>query len=201
MDRSDIKQLLAELDSEARVKGSNSREIADKYRTVLEAAYELNDFPVLSGLEEAWKFLESQYEVVDRNDPPSQSPLEDFTYYIEGGFYPPPEVLLSVNQAIQTYFTLSGDISLDEAFFGQKHNKWKSSAYLKTATFRYFMFHKLFVQFSKPDDSLEDIAEAYLADELFGGTTPSEAFGHAEDVESFLRGYRRWKEKRKEDKQ
>lgn len=78
-------------------------------------------YPVLESLELRWRELEHRFSDSDkREDLPTTSdhPLSALFYFVEMGFYPPPELLLALLDAWEIYIAGSGEISLDEAFFG-----------------------------------------------------------------------------------
>lgn len=164
----------------------------DAIRNALEKAYVAGDYPVLNGLEESWKILEDDYQVIDRSNHPSSNPLGSFTYYVDFGFYPPPEIMLALCKCFERYERAEGDLSLDEAFFGHKHKKRKSLAYKEGKKQKYFVFHSLWASGMRRRvdgdlNSLEKLAEDYL-----GSVFAVRDWEDDMDVDSFLRGYRRW---------
>jgi hypothetical protein len=171
----------------------------DVIRNALEKAYVADDYPVLNGLEESWKILEDDYQVIDRSDHPSSNPLSSFIYYVDLGFYPPPEIMLALCVCFERYIEAEGDLSLDEAFFGHKHKKRKSHAYREGKLYKYFLFHKLWASGMRRRvdgdlNSLEKLAEDYL-----GSLFANKDWEDDMDVDSFLRGYRRWVKEMKSD--
>ena len=177
----------------------NTAERAVRWRELLEDE-RLQDYPVMAGLEESWQLLSSMYgedpvhggALIKRAERADCSPLRTLLYYLDAGFYPPPEFLLAVSACVRKYFAAGGDISLDEAFFGKPHKKYGSAADEQCRRDRYIgfqLFCKLDEGPEKPKRSLSQLAEDYLLIEVQGA--------EAMDVESFLRGYRRWKEMEK----
>lgn len=82
------------------------------------------DYPVLSSLEYLWSVIEPEQRVVDRKDVRvADSPLAALMYFIECGFYPPPELLLGLLDTWEAYMGMGGDIDLEEAFFGKPIRK------------------------------------------------------------------------------
>ena len=164
----------------------------DGIRNALEKAHEADGYPSLTNLEQSWKILEEHYQVIDRSDHPSSNPLYSLTYYVDLGFYPPPEIMLALYQCFDRYINAEGDLSLDEAFFCHKHKKRKSLAYKEAKLSKYFVFHKLWanglrLRGDSGLNSLEKIAEDYL-----GSLFANRDWEDDMDVDSFLRGYRRW---------
>jgi hypothetical protein len=182
---------------------SNTNDRAYEIRKVLENP-EAKQCSPLHGLEEIWEVLTEHYgyysgkPVVSRVENPdltASSPMENFCFHIDGGFYPPPEVMLTIYMCFEKYLTSGGDTSLDEAFFGKPHKKHESHAGQRSKKSKYFAFHKLYVELrqghleatGQPKESLEELAEAYFSSMLYTGDTDI-------DIDTYLRGYRRWKE-------
>jgi hypothetical protein len=85
-----------------------------------------DNYPVLEGLESSWQLLDSMYQgVIKRanDDRCADTPLAAFFYYVDMGFYPPPELLLALHDSYRVYAASRGDISLEEAFFGPPRRK------------------------------------------------------------------------------
>src|SRR5262245_54417511 len=64
------------------------------------------EYPVLNGLESSWKVLDQHYGgIIERasDHKVSATPLDAFFYYIDSGFYPPPELLFALHDAYQMY--------------------------------------------------------------------------------------------------
>ena len=139
----------------------------------------------LKKLEQLWTKMEPDFKPFNREVSVADNPISEFTYYVEMGKYPPPEIMVELMEAFLKYFESDGDISLEEAFFGSPHSKRKSISYKQN----YFLRHADFEVFIFEGDfcSLNDAAEKFLADR------PEET-----DQDSFLRDYRRWKSKRKD---
>lgn len=176
----------------------NSNLVVDKLREQLKSAYAHDDYPILSSLEGSWEILSDHYEVIDREKHPSKSPVESFEYYIEMGFYPPPEIMLFIKEAIELYYHSKGKLSLDEAFFGEAHRKKGSPSFRKGKYFKYssIEFSAGFIQ-KKEDVSFESAMEKALEEKgmlgkIYLGIDPDTDFA------SFMRGYRRWKAEQRE---
>lgn len=179
----------------------NTSERAYEIRMLLENP-EVDDYPVLSSIEEAWQFLVNHHypeyngrPLISRVELSDIPPLDNFEYHVEMGFYPPPEIMMAIQLCFHKYLASGGDISLDEAFFGTAHKKRDSYAYQKNHKWKFGIFHNLYVvlrqrsleKSGEPCKSMEALAEEYLTD-LFSSVE------HAGiDIDTFLRGYRRWK--------
>lgn len=181
----------------------NSNENVDAYREKLKASYVHDDYPVMVGLEHAWRLLEKDYAVINREDHPSNNPVSSFEYYLDLGFYPPPEIMMVLGDALRLYFAGAGQFSLDEVLFGDKHKKTSSFAYKKYKKFKY-QFFDTHVNFSrrKEDGSNQSLEAVMLKvlEETNSVTMAMLRFDPEVDIDAFLRGYRRWKQDIKEGK-
>ena len=159
----------------------------------LQPAYDSEDTPMLLSLEVAWKLLEPLYEEINRLEEPMRSPLSSFSDYVFTGFYPPPEIMIALAYCFECYMNKAGDISLDEAFFDQSHKKRSSYAFKERNDFKYLLFDMAWVdrKFGKQDSdysTMEALAEGYWNHRAGVGNWEDNI-----DIESFLRGYRRFK--------
>ena len=101
-----------------------------------------------------------------------------------------------INEALNYYFSCNGDISLDEAFLGEKHKKTTSLAYKKHKMFKYQYFASL-ARMERRKSGNEKLSLEDLMFKLIQETDPnamkSLGFDPDIDIETFMRGYRRWK--------
>ena len=137
----------------------------------------------LEKLELLWAKIESDFKPFNRQVSVADNPISAFTYYVEMGKYPPPEIMIDVMWGFNIYLESNGDISLDQAFLGSTHSKYKSLSYKQQYALRYAEFER-FV-YKGEFKSLDDAAEEFLkpiAEEI--------------DQDTFLRNYRRWKSKK-----
>jgi hypothetical protein len=139
-------------------------------------------------LEQSWERLNDEYSgVIDREGKPSSTPLGDFLYSAELGFYPRPEILLFLAESFEYYFQMKGEISLEDIFFGkQKRGVGNYSAQQA----RKEMIQLLDFAFIGRDFSISDNPKATdleLAEEIVN------KHNLAIDPESLLRKYRRYK--------
>lgn len=176
----------------------NSPEVVAAYSEILQAK-QCEEY-LLHSFETAWQWLSFRYgknadggPLIERaTNPAGSTALEKFSVLVDQGFYPPPEIMLSIADCFQRYLSEKGDVSLDEIFFGKPHKKRDSFSFKKSHYTRYLLFHMM-VQgdyyknqhLGEPLHSLEEIAEVHLA--------LSNNPDIPEDIDTFLRGYRRWK--------
>lgn len=204
MDKEEFAQRLNRL---TKLKPANTRHRAEEYLRLL-TDDSVADYPVLDGLAASWEVLSEFYgkrsdfpgidddgPLIERyGDSYSGSPLEAFLFCVEMGFYPPPELVLAVADGFRHYMDAAGDKSLDMAFFGEEHKKKSSLSFQAKRLGEYRAFHWFYIanlvraeQGEVEQLSQEELAEDFLKSELRPPT-------HGEDIETFLRGYRRWKE-------
>jgi len=72
-------------------------------------------------LEESWEQLDELYMgIYERNGKSASTPLDDFLYSTEGGFYPRPEILVFLAESFEYYFLMKGKVNLEDIFFGKQ---------------------------------------------------------------------------------
>lgn len=174
----------------------NTIEYASKYRKATKAAYELDSLSELVGLEATWKLIEHENPMLgeDREKDDFDSPLDSFRRNVDMGFYPPPEIMLSILRCFDLYFAYGGHKSLDEIFFGEPHKKKSGAAFSEAQWLKYTTFQILYASGHEsldsvvlPGKSLVEKADLFLR---LHKLDRSEV-----DPESFLKGYRRWLKK------
>jgi hypothetical protein len=198
MEDSEFEGLLAKLRAATT---SNTWEAAVTYASILQAS-QAEDRPGLHDLEAAWSLLTNFYGSDEDGNPdidratagkPTSTPIEMFDYYVDVGIYPPPEIMLCIADCFRKYFSAEGKLSLDECFFGSAHKMRESLSYVKSQYYRYMLF-QVEVQYHREQclstgespRSLETLAEDHLS-------SPFGATHSTDDVDTFLRGYRRWR--------
>lgn len=180
-------------------------------------AEEVDDYPVppvgnleaLDSLERQWNeitILGQKYResVTDWNNSTVETPLEQLATGALSGVYPTPEILLSVAKSIRLYVLAAGELSLEEVFFGKPIRGVGSYANRHRKDQLMRAFHKdmrmqdivVATLGDKHRRSREDLAELFLANALMDeeGNIPDDI-----DADSFLREYRRWKNKHMPD--
>ena len=137
----------------------------------------------LEKLELLWAKIEPDFKPFNRHISVADNPISAFTYYVEMGKYPPPEIMIDVMLGFNTYLESKGDISLDQAFLGITHSKYKSISFKQQSALKYAEFDR-FV-YNGQFKSLDDAAELFLSN-----------ISYEIDQDSYLRDYRRWKRKK-----
>jgi hypothetical protein len=157
--------------------------LQDERKKLLEAAE--NDWIFYEPMEDLWKIIEVEQEVISREGSQAGHPFEVLCSYIEDGFYPPPEHLKYLVRVLHSHIESGGQLSLDEMLlgppvkksgnYGRRQNtkdKWSSLA-----------FHVANRMNETGEDAL--VAASFLAEKH--GLTDDPDF----DVENFLRQLRR----------
>lgn len=137
----------------------------------------------------------------------NKCPLLCFLDAIDEGSYPSPELLLSIADGFKIYLSSEGKISLEEAFFDLPKKgvgNYSASLALKK---KYEKFHNAYWlerSLKKQQPSLTLFAEKYFNGDHFIAQTvkqyeisnnikPKKDNLIDLDIDSFLRGYRRWR--------
>ncbi|MFQ3325322.1 MAG: hypothetical protein ACI90U_003160 [Pseudomonadales bacterium] len=131
-------------------------------------------------LEGLWLKLEEDFKPFNREVSVADSPISAFSYYVGMGKYPPPEIMIDIMRGFSTYLESQGDISLDQAFFGITHSKYKSLSYKQQYALKYAEFQRFI--YTGEFKSLNEAAELFLSNK-----------SNEIDQDSFLRSYRAWK--------
>lgn len=102
------------------------------WRTIHKATLQLpiENRLLLSGLEETWIDLISEGDIdwSENCRTEHKDVIAAFQSDLDFGLYPAPEILSAMSNMISYYLAMGGAISMDEAFFGFKHNKRTSYA-------------------------------------------------------------------------
>jgi len=140
--------------------------------------------PYLDGLEGTWKAIASHQGDITalRTDDEkiADNPLSAFSFYLQAGYYPPPEILLAIDSAFIQYKSNAGELELEDVFFG--HRKKGVGNYAARESGQ--SFYRLLYLIDRHDDTK---GLTQITEELFL------EFSIDRDIDSFLRGYRRWK--------
>ena len=144
-----------------------------------------DNYDVLMSLEDCWNDLRIDPEYYTRKNIQHSSPVEALNNAIDYGVYPPPEVLLALNECFETYYSFYGKVELEDIFFGKRKKRVGNNSGLKYSKeiYKRFRFYVVMDRIEKSmKRSLEDIAIDYLMER-----SPDT------DLDSFLRQYRRYK--------
>jgi hypothetical protein len=165
----------------------NTPEDVAEVRAILKASFEHKEFPYYSEFEQSWNLLEqsSNHDIIEREQIHSK-PLDFFLWCVESGFYPPPELLIVIASCFRAHIISGGKTDLSEVFFGK--DKQYEHSFDVPKFMKYMDFKVKWVK--EKSGSLQVVAEQYL---LHCTENNDDVFNDSIDVESFLRGYRRWK--------
>lgn len=145
-----------------------------------------------------WETLsQSKLEISDHLEF-GESPLEILQECLtsDNPIIPHPAILLLISRQFTYYMLSGGDISLEEAFFGSAKGKGSYASRDRSALFP--RFHYL-VENEKPRRLSQ---EGFLEDLIQNDSSDLSSFNSlkVDDIESFLRKYRRWKIRHNSDK-
>ena len=180
---------------------------------------------VLSEMEDDWQLITQSAamnlkldEPLDPKDPlgmrddekTSSTPLNAFRYFLNIGLFPPPEILLAIAECFDRYFQAEGQLELEEVFFSRPRKKRIGNNSAQEARDRLYeafcVSHSLehlakSHQLKKTGDDKDTAAES-----LQVALEPTaEKFLRKRglldlEVDSFLRGFYRWRQEFKSDK-
>lgn len=160
-------------------------------------------------LQEQWADSEDIEYIIglgERRNPKkiAATAVEIFQHYLEMGFIPPPEILLTISDMFKTYFASDGALSLEDVFFGKVKRGVGNYAARKDSDrlYRDFNFFLSFKKFSFADQSMTKKAELFFLDRekdrerLFAIVNVTYKQSELPDIDNFLRQYRRWKKRK-----
>lgn len=145
--------------------------------------------PFHKGLEHSWEIISEDYNdsfptaLRDNVSDFAATPVEALVEATELGYYPSPEILVAVCRVIDKYMSHQGELELEDVFFGNRvRSKGNYSGRIAhDSLYRMLWFHTTLA--SNEGKSVLNIAESFL----------NEFKIDTIDVENFVRGYRRWK--------
>lgn len=169
-----------------------------------------SNYPAPPSMAEAMQTLEQQWHEIDdlshdgfnwresENDIPNHrnlTPVHAFLDTVIRGRYPTPEIMFSIAKAFELYFIAAGELTLEEVFFGKPRRRSGNFASRSIRELRYLFFHDtlqrqmaiasvLGKKYSILEEASNFLSHEYMDEEG--------KIGHF-DVDSFLRGYRRWR--------
>jgi len=177
-----------------------SKHLQNNWKNVQENKEQLDncqDYPVLSGLEESWEVLDNFYDgIIERHEPEKQNvasnPLKSFLHHVNSGFYPPPEVLMTIANCFEHYMNAKGEAGLEDVFFGIDPKKGignYSAQVNRISQFKRFSMIESMEEFSVKRTKAKKRSQQELLNDLLLSDIRKDIL----DDDSFLRGYRRWK--------
>ena len=168
---------------------------------------------VISDMEEIWRgIVEDQIYYVTEDGPAcylssnyfrtdeavGKTPFEALSYFVERGHYPPPEILIALEDCLRLYFDAAGKVELDEVFFSTRRiQKLGNYGAQINRNEKFKLFH-IDMQVEKLERRQANRAKrtrSALAEEFLNSRRDYDT-----DVRSFLKAYDRWKKSVKKDK-
>lgn len=136
---------------------------------------------------------------------------EMFVGELNSGRIPPLEVLVSIAKCFSLYFEAEGDLTLESVFFGKPIKKKGNYARRRYGDSLYTHFHDLCkrntilqeslnnIDINYPIPGMEEFAANFLLNTDISNALTDEDINEASEdwdkVDTFLRGYRRWKKR------
>jgi hypothetical protein len=127
------------------------------------------------------------------------NPVDLFMNDILYGQIPTPETLSSLYKCFNLYYLSNGTLTLEDVFFGKFIKRAGNYAQRKTSKQVYSEFHFSVIREDyKSDFDLKNFALRYIDNNH--EEIPSLSYFHEENINSFLKGYDRWKSKINDEK-
>lgn len=118
-----------------------------------------------------------------------KTPIEVFVNMIKTGIYPPPEFLFLLAYIFDMYFQNEGEVKLEEIFFGSPQRPFGNFAARKAKS-----SNDKYEAFESAYEAAKEIADFDFTLTRFAEVYFKSSKNNEIDIESFLRGRRRWKE-------
>ena len=147
-------------------------------------------------LQEQWEGNEDIIKMEDRRNPRkvANTAVEVFEYYLEVGFIPPPEILLTIAGLFRTYFSYGGTVSLEDVFFGEPKRGVGNYAARKKDKLNIYSRFNFFLSCPvnrNTGRSMVEQAELFFNEEIEWHEKVDLPYEQP-DMDTFQRQYRRW---------
>ena len=168
---------------------------------------------VMSDMEDTWRQIsEGQIYYIIEDGPAcvlwsnyfrtdealGNTPYEALNYFLERGHYPPPEILIALNDCFQLFIAGAGQFELDELFFSARRvQKLGNYGAQVNKNQKFKLFHTIIKmeELECFNAGRKKRTRPVLAEEFL-----SSHGDYNTDVRSFLKAYDRWKKSVKKDK-
>jgi hypothetical protein len=153
------------------------------------ALRDCENFPILASLEDSWEVLNEFYGgIIRRADEEcaAKTPFEALVFHVEMGFYPPPELLLSLLDAYQTYLDAAGKLTLEEVLFERPKRKAGGHAQRYVRRMKMVYMANKIHQLVQRGETKMRAAESVSND--FGGTPDADSIIRMLNKDPFLKG-------------
>ena len=170
----------------------------------------VSNYPVQESLETSWNILSCSLYTVNYKGKPHQllsreddertagTPLDAFNFYIDSGFYPPPEILLWLYDCFSYYLGAKGKVSLEHIFFGRETPSVGNESARRAAdeVYRLFSAMVMFEKMGAEKNNQTARTQLQLAEHFLAGNYTFAEIAIPEklrgtDPETFLRNWRR----------
>ena len=158
--------------------------------------------------EPAWEVINDLYGGIfernpdDRTTPSGEfrhgdTPINEFMYMVNSGFYPRPEYLKVIHDCFQRYFFMEGRESLEEIFFGDEKKRIGNHSAQKYNNQDVNFLHRLLIKNNSPYNKLRNIPPLT---KLEASELTVQELRLNIDPESLLKKYRRYLKSKADDK-
>ena len=182
----------------------------------LDTAIKTIDLDSFEQLNKQWQELKNERHIPPPYEVPNyySNPIETFLSYVNYGQYPPPELLIMLSKAFELYYLAKGDISLEQAFFGNPKQRKGTGAEQADKDNLFKEFHRIVIQeraianLSGKKFSIERLIkdimarnrEEQKAAKKKEGEKPKDYWFfptqyHENNIDSLLKAYQRWRKK------
>lgn len=177
----------------------NTWKLAEEYIEQLKNSL---DSPQLELFEAGREALENEIEEYSymslryKSEPAAlelQSPLDRFLSDITEGLFPAPEVLFVIAQCFNHYFESEGKADLEDIFFGVRPEKGTGNYSAQRIRHKRFSRLSLWEHFERQGAKITNRKQRSLPTLIEEEITLHGLLTEDEDLDSFLRSYRRWK--------
>jgi len=142
-----------------------------------------------------WESLPYYNVSIERDERVFENPLQALRCHIKNGMFPPPELLVWLDESFAYYFEKGGEVELEDVFFGHRTPRGGNEARRCSGLIEYFPVFSDYITFKK-HNTIKQNADDFLFS-LSCGRVPLgfdiKPLDTVPDVESFLSQWRRWK--------
>lgn len=177
----------------------NTWKIAEEY---FERLNDPKENPQLELFESSWKVIEKEideysymshrYEALP-SKLETKSPLDRFLDDVSEGLYPTPEVISVIAECFSYYFGSEGKVELEDIFFGVTLEKGTGNYSAQRKRHERFSRLSLWEGLEKQGAEKMKRKRNSLISMIENDPVLSGLLHDREDIDSFLRSYRRWK--------
>lgn len=177
----------------------NSWKTAEEY---LEKIQSLDEHPELEDFEASWEALKNNVEIYEYasnrhtstpEEVKTRSPLYFFLDAINEGRYPTPEVMYAIGDCFNYYLNSNGKVELEDVFFGVKPEKGIGNYSAQRRRHERFSILSTWEGLERQGSQRMERKRTNIHELIEQDIMLRNLINEGEDIDSFLRSYRRWK--------